>query len=541
MRSYKPDPAHFKECERRIGGKKGWVHVGVELLPRRRAVPEGEDPRDLGQPQQGAARLRARRSRPPRSRPSSRRPSCSAPPERACSAVGAPRRRRRRHVARSGRRRARSCAPARRRSCIDSPVLPGRARGCCRRSLEQAGFRVVGLLVTHADWDHLLGRYAFPDAPLGVRRDDRGAPARRAGRGAARAARLRRGALRRAPGPLSLPGAAGAAGARALRARRRASSSCTRPTATPPTAWRSGSRGRGVLVLRRLPLAGRDPVALARRLASTPTSRRCDRLEPLVEQADARRARPRRAARRASRAAAILREDRAYLEGAARRRRCPLARRTGAQKQHPRRERERRGSVGGMDPRPPVPPFTARHRRARRSRPPRTPGTPAIPRRWPAPTRRDSQWRNRDEFFAGPRGDRRVPDAQVGAGARLQADEGAVGVPRQPHLRALRVRVAATPTASGGARTATSTGEFDELGYMRRRDAVDQRSEDRRARAALPLPAAAFSGIAAAHEDAGVVAGSRASGRDPGPARCPRRCRARCRRQPRSRARSIAR
>jgi 2-haloacid dehalogenase len=28
VRSYKPDPAHFKECARRIGGKKGWVHVG---------------------------------------------------------------------------------------------------------------------------------------------------------------------------------------------------------------------------------------------------------------------------------------------------------------------------------------------------------------------------------------------------------------------------------------------------------------------------------------------------------------------------------
>ena len=27
VRSYKPDPAHFTECERRIGGKKGWVHV----------------------------------------------------------------------------------------------------------------------------------------------------------------------------------------------------------------------------------------------------------------------------------------------------------------------------------------------------------------------------------------------------------------------------------------------------------------------------------------------------------------------------------
>jgi 2-haloacid dehalogenase len=27
VRSYKPDPAHFKECARRIGGKSGWVHV----------------------------------------------------------------------------------------------------------------------------------------------------------------------------------------------------------------------------------------------------------------------------------------------------------------------------------------------------------------------------------------------------------------------------------------------------------------------------------------------------------------------------------
>jgi 2-haloacid dehalogenase len=28
VRSYKPDPAHFKEAARRIGGKKGWVHIG---------------------------------------------------------------------------------------------------------------------------------------------------------------------------------------------------------------------------------------------------------------------------------------------------------------------------------------------------------------------------------------------------------------------------------------------------------------------------------------------------------------------------------
>ena len=29
VRSYKPDPAHFTECARRIGSKKGWVHIGA--------------------------------------------------------------------------------------------------------------------------------------------------------------------------------------------------------------------------------------------------------------------------------------------------------------------------------------------------------------------------------------------------------------------------------------------------------------------------------------------------------------------------------
>jgi 2-haloacid dehalogenase/putative hydrolase of the HAD superfamily len=37
VRSYKPDPTHFKEAARRIGGKKGWVHIGcnyeVDIAP----------------------------------------------------------------------------------------------------------------------------------------------------------------------------------------------------------------------------------------------------------------------------------------------------------------------------------------------------------------------------------------------------------------------------------------------------------------------------------------------------------------------------
>jgi glyoxylase-like metal-dependent hydrolase (beta-lactamase superfamily II) len=49
---------------------------------------------------------------------------------------------------------------------IDSPVLPDELE-LLPALLEQAGFAVRGLLTTHADWDHLLGRLAFPDAALG--------------------------------------------------------------------------------------------------------------------------------------------------------------------------------------------------------------------------------------------------------------------------------------------------------------------------------------------------------------------------------------
>ncbi len=48
---------------------------------------------------------------------------------------------------------------------IDSPVYPEELRAL-PEVLEQAGFPVSGLLVTHGDWDHLLGRLAFPGAAL---------------------------------------------------------------------------------------------------------------------------------------------------------------------------------------------------------------------------------------------------------------------------------------------------------------------------------------------------------------------------------------
>src|SRR4051794_8817103 len=90
--------------------------------------------------------------------------------------------------------------------CIDSPVFPDELE-ILPAIAAQAEFSVVGLLTTHADWDHLLGRYAFPEAPLGAAETS--------------AARLvnEPGAAQRElrdfddefyvtrPGPLSLPGA----------------------------------------------------------------------------------------------------------------------------------------------------------------------------------------------------------------------------------------------------------------------------------------------------------------------------------------------
>ncbi len=50
---------------------------------------------------------------------------------------------------------------------IDSPVLPDELEAL-PAMLEQVGWPCTGLIATHGDWDHLLGRLAFPGAALGV-------------------------------------------------------------------------------------------------------------------------------------------------------------------------------------------------------------------------------------------------------------------------------------------------------------------------------------------------------------------------------------
>jgi glyoxylase-like metal-dependent hydrolase (beta-lactamase superfamily II) len=50
---------------------------------------------------------------------------------------------------------------------VDSVVFPDEL-DALPGVLGQAGWGLSGLLATHGDWDHLLARLAFPEAPLGV-------------------------------------------------------------------------------------------------------------------------------------------------------------------------------------------------------------------------------------------------------------------------------------------------------------------------------------------------------------------------------------
>jgi glyoxylase-like metal-dependent hydrolase (beta-lactamase superfamily II) len=50
---------------------------------------------------------------------------------------------------------------------IDSPYFPDELE-LLPTLMRQAGFEPNGLLATHGDWDHVLGRLAFPELALGV-------------------------------------------------------------------------------------------------------------------------------------------------------------------------------------------------------------------------------------------------------------------------------------------------------------------------------------------------------------------------------------
>ena len=88
---------------------------------------------------------------------------------------------------------------------IDSPVLPDEL-GALPMVLEQARFAPLnGLLVTHADWDHLLGRYAFPEASLACGETTAARLAAEPGEAQAALTAFDDENYVQRPGPLSLP------------------------------------------------------------------------------------------------------------------------------------------------------------------------------------------------------------------------------------------------------------------------------------------------------------------------------------------------
>jgi glyoxylase-like metal-dependent hydrolase (beta-lactamase superfamily II) len=213
--------------------------------------------------------------------------------------------------------------------CIDSPILPDELE-ILPALAEQAGFTVVGLLATHADWDHLLGRYAFPEAPRGCAETTAGRLVNEPG-GAQRELReFDESFYVERPRPLSLPSAQRlpVPGKVDVGDRELELHPADGHTVDGMAVWVPWAR---VLVCGdylspvEIPMVKGSASAYLATLA---------RLEPLVEQADhvvPGHGEPLDGVR----AAAILREDRAYLEDLLERgeaAKLPPARRTGEQR-----------------------------------------------------------------------------------------------------------------------------------------------------------------------------------------------------------------
>ena len=163
VRSYKPDPAHFKECARRIGGKKGWVHVAASYYHDvepclKEKVPVIWVNRNKEELEPGAEEADGRGQDPPRGGQAARR-GVGARAHAASSALHAD------VLVATSRDLADDLhgRPPRRRGVRRRLAgLPGRARGAARRPRAGRLVAVSGLLATHGDWDHLLGRARLP-------------------------------------------------------------------------------------------------------------------------------------------------------------------------------------------------------------------------------------------------------------------------------------------------------------------------------------------------------------------------------------------
>ncbi len=214
--------------------------------------------------------------------------------------------------------------------CIDSPVFPDELEILPAIS-EQAGFPVVGLLATHADWDHLLGRYAFPEAPLGCAESTAARLINQPGAAQRELRAFDEETYVERP-PLSLPGAQslpvpGHCGIGELELELHPADGHTEDGMAIWVPWARVLVAGDYLSPVEIPML--SPGGSASAYLAT-----LARLEPLVEQAGY--VVPGHGAPvEGTRAAAILREDRAYVEALLERgaeAKLPPARRTGAQK-----------------------------------------------------------------------------------------------------------------------------------------------------------------------------------------------------------------
>jgi len=223
---------------------------------------------------------------------------------------------------------------------IDSPILPDELE-ILPAVAEQAGFALAGLLVTHADWDHLLGRLAFPEAAIGCGETTAARLAAEPGAAARELRAFDEEHYVERPGPLSLPGvqALPVPGFCSVGERELELHPADGHTADGTAFWAPWAR---VLVCGdylspvEIPLVEAGGSLDAYRAT-------LERLAPLVEQAETvvpGHGGPLDPAR----AAAILREDLAYLDALAREGAAaplPLARRTAAQRRAHARNVER--------------------------------------------------------------------------------------------------------------------------------------------------------------------------------------------------------
>ena len=215
--------------------------------------------------------------------------------------------------------------------CVDSPVFPDEL-DILPAIAEQAGFPVVGVLATHGDWDHLLGRYAFPEAPLGCAETTAAALISRPGAAQRELRAFDDELYVERPGPLSLPGAQslpvpGHCGIGEAELELHPADGHTADGMAVWIPWAKVLVAGDYLSPVEIPMISESGSATAYLATLT-------RLEPLVEQADhvvPGHGQP----IDGTRAAAILREDRAYLEALVENgpaAKLPLARRTGEQR-----------------------------------------------------------------------------------------------------------------------------------------------------------------------------------------------------------------